>query len=273
MVVATELAAVTVPVTGSGPVIVAGARARAGRVALGAVPACRACDADAVIETGIDIHYLAAQRSFVELARTLTEAEWTTPVACTPGWTARDVLSHVSGIPDDALAGRLDGVATAPWTASQVDRNREHSVEDLLARWDEQAPLFAEAIAGMGERRPPIDCHTHEHDVRHALGRPGNRDSGVVRAASAWLVREFGLPLTVHLHDGRVLHSEAEGVGAAGEGVELTGVSGFELFRSRLGRRTPAQVAAYDWSGPADRRAAVLEAWFAFGPSETDIVE
>ena len=45
--------------------------------------------------------YLAAQRSFVELARTLSPDQWATPVPCTPGWCVRDVLSHVAGVTDD----------------------------------------------------------------------------------------------------------------------------------------------------------------------------
>ena len=49
------------------------------------------------------------------------------------------MLSHVAGIPDDVFAGRIDGVATDPWTAAQVERNRSLAVDDLLARWDEQS--------------------------------------------------------------------------------------------------------------------------------------
>jgi hypothetical protein len=41
--------------------------------------------------------------------------------------------------------------------------------------------------------------------------------------------------------------------------------------RSRLGRRTRAQVAAFSWSeAPSDD---LLSEWFTFGPSELPIVE
>lgn len=222
-----------------------------------------------MIESGIDAYYLQAQRSFAELAGSLRDDEWATPVPCTPGWTARDVLSHVSGIPDDALAGRLDGVATEPWTASQVERNRAAGVAELLARWEEQSPAFAEAVASMGEIRPPIDCHSHEHDVRHALGRPGNRDSAIVHAAVASGMAGFGRQLVVELDDGQTLRAG----GSTGPRVTLTGVSEFEVFRSRLGRRSAEQVRDYHWSGPDDLVAAVLADWFVFGPSDDDIVE
>jgi uncharacterized protein (TIGR03083 family) len=190
--------------------------------------------------------YLQAHRSFVDLARALTIEDWSTPVPCCPGWTCRDVLSHVAGIPDDAFAGRMDGVATPPWTEAQVARWRDTPVEDLLAQWEAQAPMFASVLDQLGESRPPIDCQTHEFDVRQALGRPGNRDSAIVRMVAA----EF----------------RATGPIAVPEGVD-----DFELFRSRIGRRSGAQVLAYAWPSPPDE--AALAEWFVFGPSEVDIHE
>lgn len=79
--------------------------------------------------------YLFAVESFIDLARTIDEAGWATTVPCSPEWTARDVLSHVSGIPDDALAGRTEGAPGEAWTAAQVERNRPFSVDELLDRW------------------------------------------------------------------------------------------------------------------------------------------
>ena len=64
--------------------------------------------------------YRWAVTSFLELAETFSADDWATPVPCTPAWTVRDVLSHVAGIPDDALNGRLDGVTTEPWTSTIV---------------------------------------------------------------------------------------------------------------------------------------------------------
>lgn len=215
--------------------------------------------------------YLAAQRSFVELVQGLGSDEWATAVPCCPGWTVRDVLSHVAGIPDDAVHGRMDGVTTPPWTAAQVERNASLAVTALLARWDEQAPGFAAMIGAIGEIRPVIDCHTHEHDVRHALDRPGNRTGELVDFAADALVSGFdpSLRLTVRLTDGRVLATGAE---EATE-VELRDVSAFEVFRSRLGRRSAGQVRAYDWSGSPAATERVIADWFAFGPAPTEIAE
>ena len=215
--------------------------------------------------------YVLAHTSLAELMTTLSEADWSTPVPCLPGWDVRDVLSHVSGVPDDAIAGRMEGAPGEAWTASQVERNRQHSVDELLERWASQAAGFAEVLDAIGETRPPFDCHSHEHDIRHALGRPGGRDSVLVEVAGVGLAQGFehAFPVAVELTDGRVLTSGA-GNGAA---VTLQGMSTFELFRSRLGRRSPEQVRAYDWSGSDDSIAEVIAGWFTFGPATTPIVE
>lgn len=211
--------------------------------------------------------YLLASGDFISFARTLSDAEWSTRVPCTPLWTARDVLSHVSGVPDDALAGRLDGVASEPWTQSQVERNSAETVEDLLARWESQRVAFAEAVDAMGERRPPYDCHTHEHDVRHAIGRPGNRTSPLLEmAVESSRSADWPVAVRIELDDGTVIGSEDAPVRVAGLGR-------FELFRSRVGRRSREQVEAYDWSGDPGDVARVVQAWFLFGPSDVPIEE
>ena len=220
--------------------------------------------------------YLDAHRSFVDLARTLDHDDWATLVPCCPGWSVRDVLSHVAGLADDLVNGRVDGAGTDSWTASQVERWRGAPVDELLDQWEQQAPGVAEVLEQLGEVRPPIDCCTHEHDVRHALGRPGNRDAEVVGFATAALGRvDTAVPVEVELTDGRRFawtSVEAEhDLLDHHDRITVRGLDPFELFRSRLGRRSADQVRAYDWSEPpADE---ILDAWFNFGPSPTDIHE
>ena len=57
------------------------------------------------------------------------------------------------------------------------------------------------------------------------------------------------------------------------QGVELSGATPFEVFRSKLGRRSRSQVEAYDWIGEPAAVAAVLDSWFEFGPAAQPIVE
>jgi uncharacterized protein (TIGR03083 family) len=218
----------------------------------------------------IEARYLLAQQSFSALARTLLADDWAMPMACTPEWTVRDALSHVAGIPDDALAGRMDGAPGEAWTAAQIERNRSLSVDELLDRWDEQTPAFASVLQQIGEGRPPFDLHTHEHDVRQALGRPGNRDSVLVEAMALDLANIADCPvaLTVEFADGRVARS-----GDADRTVTLAGATPFEVFRSRPGRRSRAQVSAWQWAGDDADIEVVIDRWFIFGPSPDPILE
>ena len=221
---------------------------------------------------GIAELYLLAHASFDDLASSLSDDDWTTSVPCTPGWTVRDVLSHVSGVPDDALAGRMEGAPGEAWTAAQIERNRHAGVAELLARWAEQTPVFATAIESMGEHRPPFDAHSHEHDVRHAIGRPGDRSNLIVQTAGFGLasIDGVGVRVTVELDDQRAVVSGALGSAAS---VTLRGVSVFELFRSRLGRRSREQVRNYEWTGTAADIETVIDRWFNFGPSPLPIEE
>lgn len=213
--------------------------------------------------------YLFAVESFIGLARTLDASDWATRVPCTPEWTVRDVLSHVSGIPDDALAGRMDGAPGEAWTAAQVERNRTADVEDLLARWSQQAPAFAEAIEQMGEGRPPIDCHSHEHDIRQALGRPGARSNPIIDQPVFASV-DAPVRIVIEFADGS---NVTTGDPTSAATVVLRGATRFELFRSRLGRRSRQQVRDAAWVGTDADIDAVLDHWFSFGPSSSPIEE
>ena len=223
-------------------------------------------------ERGIGQRYSEASRSFIDFARSLSDDDWATAVPCTPGWTARDVLSHVSGVPDDGLAGRIDGAATEPWTASQVERNAGFTVEELLERWEAQSELFGAAIEAMGEERPPYDCHSHEHDIRHAVGRPGNRSSAIIAIAVPAMLANFAdVPVSIDV----ALDSDVTvrtGRSDAARTVRLS-TTRFEIFRSVLGRRTPDQVRGLDWTGEPTAIDTVVRAWFTFGPSDTPIAE
>ena len=182
------------------------------------------------------------------------------------------MLSHVSGIPDDAFAGRMEGAPGEAWTAAQVERNRDARVDELLDRWQQQASTFADVIESMGETRPPFDLHSHEHDLRQALGRPGGRSNVIVETAGSALASfsDVAVRVTVELDDGRtVVSGDADSAAA----VVVRGLSTFELFRSRLGRRSRQQVRDYDWTGSDDDIDAVLARWFNFGPSPLPIDE
>lgn len=215
---------------------------------------------------GIAACYLDAQRSFATLLRSLTPDQLMLRVPACPDWSVRDVASHVAGIPEDAFAGRMEGSGTDPWTAAQIERWRDTPLDELLAQWDDRAEQFASLVEQFDEPRAVVDCHSHEHDVRGAIGQPGNRDGTVTQTSAAVLVGA--------LDTERAVAVETIGgqriTGTGGDAITLRGVTPFEVVRSRLGRRSRAQVAAYDWSeDPGD----VLDAWFMFGPRTDELIE
>jgi len=216
---------------------------------------------------GIAERYVTAQRSFVDLLRSLTPDQLARSVPACPEWTVRDVVSHVAGVPEDAFAGRMDGVATDPWTDAQVERWRDTPLDELLDGWDEKAEPFAAILEQFDEPRAVLDCWSHEQDVRGAVDQPGNRD-GMIAETSAHLVveaLETDRKVVVELADGRQLTG-----GGDGDPITLRGVTPFEVVRSRLGRRSRSQAEAYDWG---DDPGDVLDGWFIFGPRTNPLEE
>ena len=135
--------------------------------------------------------YRGLVRRVTELVTSVTEADGDLPVPHCPSWTVRDVVSHMVGVVEDILAGRMEGVTTEAWTAAQVDRHRTDSLADLLTVW---ASAMTEFEAILPHIPSPVnsqlvmDAVSHEHDLRHALRRPGARDSDAVRVAVGWLL-------------------------------------------------------------------------------------
>jgi hypothetical protein len=70
-----------------------------------------------------------------------------------------------------------------------------------------------------------MDAVTHEHDLRHAVGRADAQDSLAVNVALGWLLNMV----------------EGKAPGRAQELVD-SGVSRFELMRSLTGRRSVEQM-------------------------------
>lgn len=255
--------------------------------------------------------YRDSRQRLAELLSGLDAAALSTPVPACPGWSVRDVLAHLVSIPEDAAAGRLVGLPTEEFTAEQVARLADVTVAELLTRWSASAPDFEQRIAMSEVWPAVIDLATHEQDIRGAIGQPGARDCAAIRQSMNRLLTSLKPPVPVHIttEDGTYIVGPAgdaaaaagvtgvaggagggggaSGAGGGGEASGAGGASGagragigdsltlltsrFEAFRWRMGRRSPAQLAAMNWS--ADPPPAVLAGLTIFGPAPTDIHE
>jgi uncharacterized protein (TIGR03083 family) len=217
--------------------------------------------------------YAETRQRFGQLVRELPPDELTTVVPATPEWAVHDVVAHLAGVCADIQDGRMDGAPGPAWSAFQVEQRRASSLEDVLTEWERRAPGLEAMIS---ERGPAMgflvaDVATHEQDVRAAVDRPGARDSAGMDASLQTFVaaldrklREAALP-ALQLLAGTQEWTIGEGAVAA----TIT-ADPFELTRALVGRRSRAQVEAFEWTGDPEPYLAVFS---VFPPCETDLVE
>lgn len=219
--------------------------------------------------------YAVIRRRITELLRHDGPAVATKPVPACPDWTVHDLAAHVVGVTADALAGNLAGAGTDPWTAVQVDSRRDRSLEEILAEWDETGPRLEAALAGAGAGANQLvfDTATHEHDLRQALDEPGGRDLESLAPALAFITSSWAENFRDHGFEPLRLTYGDEAVDAGeGEPVATLAMSSFETLRALSGRRSAAQICAYDW----DADPTLWLPSFTFGPftpRTTDLVE
>jgi uncharacterized protein (TIGR03083 family) len=193
--------------------------------------------------------------------------------AC-PAWTVRDVLAHVTGIAVALTTGRLpSGGEQQAWIDGLVAERAGRSLPSLAEEWEATADGIAGFLAaiGPGGHQLVYDVVSHEHDIRHALGHPGEqRSSGVDACLTALSIRlerhlgELGLPAVQLTSAGRTW---TVGDGAPGLAIEA---DPFELIRVFVPRRSEAQLRKLPWQGDLDR---YLPAIAHFPLPERDIVE
>jgi uncharacterized protein (TIGR03083 family) len=213
----------------------------------------------------IDEFYHDARLRIASLVGGLPPDALAAPVPACPRWAVHDVLAHLAGVAEDAVAGHLRGMPTESQTAAQVARCRGLSSEAVLDRWTKAAPGFERLIGAARIWAAVIDVLSHEHDIRGAVGRPGARDTSGVRAVTDRLLRfETPVPLIIEVEDASFR------LGSPSPGGLTLRTGRWEALRWRMGRRSRAQLAAMDWSrdpGP------LLDRLTVFGPAAEDVVE
>jgi uncharacterized protein (TIGR03083 family) len=209
-------------------------------------------------------------------------AEWATlPVPTCPAWNVHDLVAHVSGIAAEIVRGNGPGADSQAWVDSIVDERRGIPLHGLLDDWSAMGPVFEEMAAETRRLAVPLSYDTvvHEHDLRHAIKRPGARDaSGVMSSmeVAVWLMtndldrRGFG----------RVSFRAGGRTWECGSGdlrleLDLDSVAlgvppVWELLRLSGSRRSFSQAARLPWRGDfPDGLAALLH----MDLPVTDIVE
>jgi uncharacterized protein (TIGR03083 family) len=173
--------------------------------------------------------YLGVRSRIVELLRELPESAATTVVPSCPDWNVAELVSHVAGVVDDILEGRMEGVTTDPWTQAQVERLRGLTLGELADHYEASGERFDPVLGFVPSPRNSqlvMDAVTHEHDLREAVQRPAAQDSLAVQVALGWLL---------NMADGHE-------TGLA-DTLLASGATRYDLLRSLTGRRTAAQMA------------------------------
>ena len=208
--------------------------------------------------------YLAAHARVVALVEPLDDD---LAIPATPGWSLLDLLAHLAGAATDLAAHDVDDWSLDEWTAAQVAARRGRDRATILGEWETAAAGAAAVVDDPAAfdldeafaRMPIIDTTGHEGDILEAIGRPATIDAldwAVIaphrEAMLGLLVAESGVaPLRVRTPEGDDW--------MLGGDVPATTVTmpRDELWRSLMGRRTRAVVAAYDWSGDPDPYLAI----------------
>jgi uncharacterized protein (TIGR03083 family) len=200
--------------------------------------------------------YEAARLRIGHLLAAASADDAATKVPACPAWTVRDLLAHVTGLAAALSSGQLPGADQQAWLDGLVAARSHRSIGELLDEWAGTGPGIAVFFAHMGGAGSQLvyDVVAHEHDMRHALGRPGDQhSSGVVACATAMsnvLARDLAahdLPAVQVTSAGRTWN--------VGEGAPelVIALDPFELIRVFGGRRSVAQLRALPWQGDLDR--------------------
>ena len=217
---------------------------------------------ESVATVDVGLAYRELRERVTALLAGLDADDWERTVPHCPEWTVRQMLAHMAGVVDDAVNQNMDGVATPAWTKAHLDKRVQQSGPDIALEWNTYAP-FVEAVAtqrGMALSQLLFDAATHEHDLRHALGAPGARDSTAVAVGLGFITgrldsRAGGSPV-------RIVVDGAEFTGDAAANKPMLTASAFDVIRCFGSRRSMDQVEALDWSS---RQPATFDGLTFFG--------
>ncbi len=123
--------------------------------------------------------YVAARAGVRSLLADCDDATARIVVPSCPAWTVHDLCAHLVGVPA-ALVARDNPPRGdhQEWVDRQVADRADRDIAELLDEWDAVGPAFEGLMRKLPQAFGGLvyDAVAHEHDLRGALGRPGNRD-------------------------------------------------------------------------------------------------
>lgn len=237
--------------------------------------------------------YDETRLALAQLIRGLSGDEIHRQVPATPGWTIRDIVSHLSGdaasvtageFPEEFFASFGDAgavIALNEWTDEHVATRSDMQLEEVLEEWDRNAATvtsmmrgetpWPERIPAFGDRVLLTDLGVHQQDIYGALGIQRDREGPLVKMGGAGYVAILGFRLpAAGIPPLRVEAGDSVRTTGDGEAGATVRASRFELFRALSGRRSPDQIRAYDWDGDPE---PYIPYFYPYGMREQELVE
>lgn len=196
--------------------------------------------------------YRGVRERVGELVLPLPPEDLERQVPACPEWTVKALVSHMTGIAADMLAGNVAEAGQDQWTQAQITARKDRSIQEIMSEWEETGTQIETALEYLHPAAAGAtvgDVVTHEHDLRGALGDKGARDTDGVSMAFASYARFFGRRVRENNLPTVEVKTES-GIVRAGKEDPTGSVSGpeFELLRALTGRRTKDQIRALQWN-------------------------
>jgi uncharacterized protein (TIGR03083 family) len=172
-----------------------------------------------------------------------------------------DLVAHLTGLAVDFSGGVTSAMTPGFWDHGEVDRReieprRERALGDVLDEWTAVTPAFEAVLADAGDGLSGAivgDFVCHEHDIRFATRRAGGRDSEFVAVSlDVYTGTLAGRIAGARLRALRVEANSRSWLLGSGDAVAVVRGEPFELFRALTGRRTRAEVRAFEWTVDAE---------------------
>lgn len=235
----------------------------------------------------------ATRMQIATLVLGLSDEELERSVPATPGWSVRDIVSHLTGdvvcmlagdFPQEFFAafGSEQGVISLnAWTDKQVRERRGRPLRNVLDEWEgTMDPLlkmmrgetpWPDGVLPIADHILLTDIATHQQDIYGALGLERDRGSVQIRIGTAAYIG--GVRLRLQMQQERAIRfvtEDKEVVVGDGEPQASVRAPRFELFRALSGRRNPDQIKAFEWEGDPE---PFIPYFYPYGVRQEALVE